>query len=223
MKILKKEALLGKLHPAQDRDFVALDVSTTDEDQHFLRKEVAAAWMQMHAAAKNEGIGLRIVSSTRNFERQRQIWENKWFGRTLTNGRNLSEGNLTEEEKARWILRYSAMPGTSRHHWGTDFDINSVEDSYFEETQGQREYAWLSEHAGTFGFFQPYTAKGKSRQQGYEEEKWHWSFGAESERFLEQYNQEIAYADLTGFAGCEVAEAIQVIAVYVNGIARGDV
>jgi hypothetical protein len=48
MKILKKEALLGKLHPEQDRDFVALDASTTDEDPHFLRKEVAAAWMQMH-------------------------------------------------------------------------------------------------------------------------------------------------------------------------------
>jgi D-alanyl-D-alanine carboxypeptidase len=115
------------------------------------------------------------------------------------------------------------MPGTSRHHWGTDFDINSVEEAYFEEEQGQREYAWLCAHAGTFGFFQPYTAKGKGRQHGYEEEKWHWSFGAESERFLEQYNQEIGYADLTGFAGCEVAEAIQVIAVYVNGIARGEV
>ncbi len=49
------------------------------------------------------------------------------------------------------------MPQASRHHWGTDVDINSVEPEYFESGQGLKEYTWLQENAWKFGFCQPYT------------------------------------------------------------------
>jgi D-alanyl-D-alanine carboxypeptidase len=55
------------------------------------------------------------------------------------------------------IMNYSAMPQASRHHWGTDVDINSVEPEYFESGQGLKEYTWLQENAWKFGFCQPYT------------------------------------------------------------------
>lgn len=65
-------------------------------------------------------------------------------------------------------MLYSSMPTTSRHHWGTDMDINSVEPEYFESGQGLLEYNWLKANAHKFGFCQPYSPKDDgSRTQGY--------------------------------------------------------
>ena len=55
---------------------------------------------------------------------------------------------------AKTILLYSSMPTTSRHHWGTDMDINSLENSYFASGQGLKEYTWLKKNAAKFGFCQ---------------------------------------------------------------------
>ncbi len=64
------------------------------------------------------------------------------------------------------------MPG-ARHHWGTDFDLNALNNAYFNTKDGKRIYDWLTQHAAEFGFCQPYTAKGgpDGRPIGYEEEK----------------------------------------------------
>ncbi|MFM9004881.1 MAG: D-alanyl-D-alanine carboxypeptidase family protein [Flavobacteriales bacterium] len=43
-------------------------------------------------------------------------------------------------------MKFSSMPGTSRHHWGTDIDLNSVEPSYFLSGKGLLIYQWLSAH-----------------------------------------------------------------------------
>jgi D-alanyl-D-alanine carboxypeptidase len=216
---LSKEELLGQIDQTKHVGFTQLPLECCDEDVHFLRKEVVEAWMRLYEAAKRDGLDLKVISSTRNFDRQKQIWENKWSGRTLTNGRNLAEGNLSAEEKASLILRFSAMPGTSRHHWGSDLDINSLEESYFDEERGKKEYEWLCRNAGKFGFFQPYTSKGTDRNTGYEEEKWHWSFAPVSVPFLEAYKKQIAYTDITGFEGFDTAASLNVIENYVIGIA----
>lgn len=216
---LSKEELLGQIDQTTHVGFIQLPIECCDEDAHFLRKEVVEAWLRLFDAAKRDGLELKVISSTRNFERQKQIWENKWTGRTLTNGRNLAEGNLSAEEKASLILRYSSMPGTSRHHWGSDLDINSVEEAYFEEERGKIEYDWLCLNAQKFGFFQPYTAKGTGRNSGYEEEKWHWSFAPVSVPFLDAYLTQIAYSDISGFEGSDTAATLNVIENYVCGIA----
>jgi len=44
------------------------------------------------------------------------------------------------------------MPTASRHHWGTDVDINSVDPDYFMNGTGLKEYEWLKKNAYKYGF-----------------------------------------------------------------------
>lgn len=89
------------------------------ESTQYLRKEAMQAFSSMHDAAKQDGITLKIISATRTFFAQKAIWEAKWS--------DAAELYPNAYTRAKYILRYSAMPGTSRHHWGTDIDINSIE------------------------------------------------------------------------------------------------
>jgi hypothetical protein len=109
------------------------------------------------------------------------------------------------------------MHGTTRHHWGTDIDINSLENSYFKSGAGKKLYDWMLLHAAEYGFHQTYTDKSKGRT-GYEEEKWHWSYLPLSGPFLEEYKKQISYTDITGFSGSQVAAELKVIETYVQGI-----
>jgi D-alanyl-D-alanine carboxypeptidase len=218
--MLEKSDLLGQFNPANHPDFVLIEKQSSDETKHYLRKEAVHAWEHMHQKANEDGVELFIVSSTRNFERQKQIWENKWLGRSLTQNVNLAESGLNDFEKAERILKYSAMPGTSRHHWGTDIDINSVEGDFFETEEGEKLYLWLLNNAHTFGFFQPYTMKGKNRPTGYEEEPWHWSYAPLSDVFLKDFVASISYQDIHGFEGSQTAKQLLVIENFVCGIHR---
>jgi LAS superfamily LD-carboxypeptidase LdcB len=162
-------------------------------------------------------VELTIISATRNFEAQKRIWENKWEGRTQVEGKNLTTVK-DAKQRARLILLYSSMPSTSRHHWGTDMDLNSLENSFFESGQGLKIYKWLTAHGAEYGFCQPYTSKTGGRM-GYEEEKWHWSYLPLSGLFLDEYKMQVTYKDIKGFAGSEVAQSIDVIKNYVMGVA----
>src|SRR5262245_22144469 len=87
---------------------------------------VVASWLAMRDAAADAGIDLVPVSSFRDFERQVQIWNRKWHGeRPLYDraGRLLDHARLRESELVDAILCWSAVPGGSRHHWGTDLDV----------------------------------------------------------------------------------------------------
>ncbi len=212
--------LLGKFEPASHPSFAQLkDAHATGSAKNgYLRKEAYEAFIKMSDAARKEGVVLTIISATRNFEAQKRIWENKWEGRTLVeNGTNLTTVS-DPKERARIILLYSSMPGTSRHHWGTDMDLNSLRNSFFDEGDGLKIYTWLTAHAAKFGFCQPYTSKADGKRTGYEEERWHWSYLPLSGVFLEEYKKSITYQDITGFAGSEVAKPMDVIKNYVEGV-----
>ncbi len=171
------------------------------------------------AAAKVDGINLTIRSATRNFYDQKRIWENKWNGNTLVEGgQNLAETVTDHKERALIILKFSSMPGSSRHHWGTDIDINNFENSYFESGQGLKEYEWLVANAPTFGFCQPYTAKDDKRPNGYNEEKWHWSYlpvALPLTRFVEDH---LSNDMIKGFEGSEMGASIDIKKNYMLGI-----
>lgn len=111
------------------------------------------------------------------------------------------------------------MPTTSRHHWGTDFDLNALENSYFSSGKGLKEYEWLVANGPEFGFGQPYSAKGPDRPTGYEEEKWHWSYLPAAKRFHQSYMDLVDISMIEGFDGAEAASELDVISNYVNGIA----
>lgn len=214
-----KDYLLGKFDPATHVQFVKLQDEHTRGSARgaYLRKETYEAFIKMSKAAREEGIELVIISATRNFEAQKRIWENKWNGKVPVEGKDLTTVK-DPNERARLILLYSSMPATSRHHWGTDMDLNSLENSFFESGDGLKTYQWLTTHAAEYGFCQPYTSKINGRT-GYEEEKWHWSYLPLSGEFLKLYKTKIKYTDIKGFTGSEVAKPLQVISRYVEGVA----
>jgi zinc D-Ala-D-Ala carboxypeptidase len=211
--------VLGKINPAQHADFVKLQAKHTDKTNIYLRKATYEAFQQMYEAAAKEGIRLKIISATRNFADQKKIWEKKWNGSTKVGGEDLSKSIADPAARALKILEYSSMPGTSRHHWGTDMDLNNLNNAWFASGEGKKIYEWLQAHAGEYGFCQPYSEKGADRPDGYNEEKWHWSYMPLAHKFLQQYTEKVIYEEIDGFEGAEVAAKIHVIDKYVKGIA----
>ncbi len=204
-----KEDLLGKFDPAKHVDFAKIEKTHTSKDNIYMRKAAYDSFKKMYEVAKKENVHLVIISATRNFEYQKGIWEKKWK-------REKYKG-WSELDKVKDIMKYSSMPGTSRHHWGTDVDFNSVELAYFASGDGKKLYDWLVKNANTYGFYQTYTNKAAGRT-GYEEEKWHWSYMPLAKEYLMNYNTIITYEELTGFSGCKAAKDAQAFEVYVNGI-----
>jgi LAS superfamily LD-carboxypeptidase LdcB len=202
--------LMGKTNYAQDTRFVKLPANQTmsSERSYYLLKEVADSLAHMIQAARKEGITIKVISASRNFTDQKAIWERKYDAR--------KSKFKTEAELSSDILMYSSMPGTSRHHWGTDFDINSLEPAYYTTGKGAKEYAWMKAHASEYGFCQVYNHK--SIRTGYNDEPWHWSFMPLSSRFLKMYVELVSYQDITGFKGSASAIEIEVIRNYVQGI-----
>jgi D-alanyl-D-alanine carboxypeptidase len=213
-----KTYLLGKFDPVHKNNFVEIQSQYANRQGLFLRSEAYEAFLKMRTAALEDGVQLTIVSATRNFDSQKHIWERKWAGKTLVGGKNLAQSVSDPVERAKIILRFSSMPGTSRHHWGTDIDLNALDNDYFSKGKGKKIYTWLKENASDFGFCQTYTMKNPARPSGYEEEKWHWSYLPLAKTFLDQYTQKVKYSDLKGFLGWETAQALKVIENYVLGI-----
>lgn len=213
-----RQYLSGKFEPKEDSLFVVIPAAYSGKaDAQYLRTEALDGFIKMADEAKKEGVILKIVSATRNFYSQKAIWEMKWNGKRA-DWKDVTTKYPLAEDRARAILRYSSMPGTSRHHWGTDIDINSVEPEYFETKKGKKEYDWLVKNGARFGFCQPYSVKGVERPNGYEEEKWHWSYMPLSKEFISQYPTTVSYADIKGFDGDETAEPLKVIDNYVLGV-----
>lgn len=211
--------LLGKINYADYPGSFTLIKPPYASSSMYLRIDAYQAFQSMADSAKKDGIQLRIISAARNFDRQRSIWEAKWNGERLVEGKNLAKDVSEPAERARYILLYSSMPGSSRHHWGTDIDINSLEDAYFLSGKGKLEYEWLQKNASFFGFCQPYTPKGNDRLTGYEEEKWHWTFMPVSSILTAEYALRITLTDIKGFKGDETAKDLDIIKNYVLGIA----
>ncbi len=203
--------LTGKIDPAKRPDFESVSAPYTDKPGMFLRRETLEAFKKMWAAAKQDGINLRIISSTRTFDQQKAIWEGKWtrFAASVPDART----------RALKILEYSAMPGASRHHWGTDVDLNDLNNATFAPGGPlEKTYAWLQNHAGEYGFCQPYSAKSEQRPGGYNEERWHWSYLPLATPLLEHYLDIMRDDMITGFAGAETAPSIGIVKHYAAGI-----
>ena len=210
------EYIMGKFDPAQHPDFVAVGKQYADQEGYFLRKETYENFVKMHDAALADGITLTIISATRNFAKQKSIWEGKWTGsRLIENGTNAAKKYPDPKTRALKILEYSSMPGSSRHHWGTDIDLNNLENAHFEKGEGKKIYEWLSKNAASYGFCQPYTA---GRATGYKEEKWHWSYTPLSKDFTAIAGKYLKNDMIIGFKGAETASQIDIVNNYILGI-----
>ena len=143
------------------------------------------AFKKMKEAAKKDGIILKIVSAHRSFEIQNFIWNKKY--NKFTNEYLLNPMDAINE-----IISFSTIPGTSRHHWGTDIDI--IDGKYPDENnvlmsekyeKGGVFYdlkKWLSNNSEKFGFFLTYNNDPK--RKGFEYEPWHYSYKPSSKKYL---------------------------------------
>ena len=221
-KIQEKVYLMGKFDPSEREDFILIPeqyaVDQKNQNKMYLRKETFDAFLKMQHAALLDKIDLKIASATRNFNYQKDIWNRKWTGYTLVEGKNLVKSIPDGLTRFKKILEYSSVPGTSRHHWGSDLDINDANTEYFEKESGKKVYDWLVENAWMFGFCQPYNPKGTNRQTGYNEEKWHWSYLPLAKTFTEEYKNLITDADIVGFDGDQYVTGQNLIDNHVLGI-----
>ena len=207
-----KEFLLGKTHFEKDTNFVEIAPAYTvlRRPNNFIQKRTLEAYLVMRKAALEDGVRLTATSASRNFWVQRYIWEQKWQKSSVAAGPG----------RARSILKYNSMCGTSRHHWGTELDFNSPKLEYWNSIEGKKVYKWLCENAHRYGFYQPYTAKGPGlREHGYNEEKWHWSYFPLANVYMQKYRELITEKDLSGFLGQEYVSDLKVIEEYVFGVA----
>jgi len=195
--------LTGKFDPVQNDNFILIpsDFALLSGSKMYLRKETYAAFRTMESAARIDGISLVIASATRNFDSQKDLWNKKWSGVTLVDGGNLAKQIPDGLTRFKKILEWSAAPATSRHHWGTDIDINDADPEYFETEKGKKEYEWLVANAPEYGFCQVYNTKGNGRTTGYNQEKWHWSYLPLAISFTREYKELIKESDIFGFSG----------------------
>lgn len=142
-------------------------------NEHFLHHSIVEAFYTMQNAAKTAGVDMQVCSSFRSFDKQLSIWNRKWSGElplyTLQNTLVFAH-DLSAQEKIHAIMLWSALPGASRHHWGTDFDVydkQSVERLQHDFTLIPKEYEgegpcaelskWINQYAKSFGFYLPYS------------------------------------------------------------------
>lgn len=211
--------LTGNFDPEKRIDFILVPKEHNIAGYNiYLREEALNAFLEMADRALMDGIKLNITSGTRNFDYQKELWNKKWTGATLVEGKDLSKKIPDGLERFKKILEYSAPPATSRHHWGTEIDISSVNPKFFETEEGQKVFMWLSTNAPLFGFCQTYNEKGDLRPTGYNEEKWHWSYLPLARGFTEEYKKLIKKEDIKGFDGDEYVKDLDLIENYVLGI-----
>lgn len=167
-----------------------------------LHRLVMPAFLAMREAARRDGIDLQAASSFRDFDRQLTIWNAKFRGeRPLLDrsGQLLNVASLSAAQRIEAILIWSALPGASRHHWGTDLDVYDAAALHDrarlqlipEEYGGAGPFAtltaWLDQHMHRFGFFRPYVEAGSAGASiGVSPEPWHLSFAPLSTLFLDQ-------------------------------------
>ncbi len=179
-----------------------------------IHHKVVEPWNNMVKAARKAGFNLAIASGYRSFERQLSIWNRKYSGELTVkdvDNQLLDITKLSPQQQLEAILTYSALPGTSRHHWGTDLDF--YDPSCLDEDQSLQlepwEYidsgpfslltAWLFENAQEFGFYFPYD----KYRGGVACEPWHLSYFPlahlyEQELTSEMVNECIMLSDMLG-------------------------
>ena len=198
--------------------------------------DVLKPWQVLCAEAAKEGFELAIVSGYRSFERQRWIWNAKLTGLRPVlddNSAVLDLSTMTALEKIERVMRWSALPGASRHHWGSDMDIYdkaAIEPDYAlqlvpAEYQGDGPFApmleWLAHYLAKQdypGFYFPFCSGKAFSDTNYSDknhsdtsydkggvmpEPWHLSYRPVAERYQKQWTLDRLIAFLSR---CDLAE-----------------
>lgn len=152
--------------------------------------KILAPLQSLAQRAAQQGFELSVASGFRSFERQLAIWNAKVEGlRPVLDDFNeaVDLSALNNLQRVEAIMRFSALPGASRHHWGCDVDIydraaltagQSVQLLPSESEPGGVFYSfhqWLDTlllAQDCEGFYRPYNID----RGGIAAEPWHFSY-----------------------------------------------
>ena len=190
------------------------DILTGSTERHLRRlnpaqpimihAQVVEPFVALQAQSAKQGFDLQICSGFRSFERQLHIWNGKLSGlRPVVDkaGNPIVLEALSPWDQIQAVLRWSALPGASRHHWGTDFDVYdaaAMPEGYQiqltpEEVEGAGIFApmhdWLdsSFDGDSLGFYRPYgTDKG-----GVAPERWHLSYAPIADIYAREHSADV--------------------------------
>lgn len=197
---IKKSSLAGGLFFVSPIDFGFFGEFSQDEligkgnpqlygEDFKLREDARLQFNLMKKAAKESGFNIHVISSYRSYSHQNGIWERKY--------KNYRNQGLSHEKTIEKIIEYSTIPGTSRHHWGTDLDIidgtkgipeNPLNETHFNEGGRWHKFKlWLDENSEKYGFYLVYT--NKKDRKGFAYEPWHFSYKPLSLKMLEEYKK----------------------------------
>ncbi|WP_371515113.1 M15 family metallopeptidase [Salinivibrio sp. ES.052] len=189
------------------QDASALQPMNPRPNAPWLHQGVLEDLAALQQAATDAGFNLRVASGYRAFERQLAIWNGKFNGEKPVldaNSHPLDIIHLSESERVKAILRWSALPGASRHHWGTDMDVfdqnaiapnQSLALTPHEYDSGPQAAfsSWLEDNVSAFGFFLPYAKD----QGGVAREPWHISHITTSSIMLSAFSQNMLATAIT--------------------------
>ncbi|PKA82296.1 D-alanyl-D-alanine carboxypeptidase-like protein [Ulvibacter sp. MAR_2010_11] len=154
-----------------------------------MHKDAKTALQNMSTEAAQHGIRIEVVSAYRSFERQKEIFEGKY--------KRFTGLGATPMDAIKKIIEYSTIPGTSRHHWGTDLDLIDANAPRPESVLQPQHFHgdgpfcklkdWLHENANAFGFFEVYT--NNANRKGFKYEPWHFSYAPVSKPMLQAYKE----------------------------------
>lgn len=180
----QKDVLMGKVMP----DLTGKNVR--------LKEKAARQFELMVLAAKKDGLRLYSTSSYRDYNRQVKIWNEKYIQHEQEGLRGIA---IIDK-----IVEFSSIPGTSRHHWGTDCDVtdlniwqpeNTLDACHYEECGVYAQLGkWLTEHTDKFGFVLAYNED--LNRTGFHPEPWHYSFADLAKPIYHNYISMIKPRDL---------------------------
>jgi LAS superfamily LD-carboxypeptidase LdcB len=167
-----------------------------------LHRAAVAPFLALREAAAREDIDIRPYSGFRDFDAQVAIWNRKFRGERPLYDRNGSvrdHASLDAEQLVDAILVWSAVPGASRHHWGSEIDVfdaaampegyrvQLLPEEYASGGVFERLARWLDENLQRFDFFRPYDRD----RGGVYPEPWHISYGPVSTAALSALSPEV--------------------------------
>lgn len=164
--------------------------------KYSINRDMVHDFNQLKKSAEEAGFDLQIASAFRDYERQLKIWNSKARGERPIlddNAQPLNHSSLSPSQLMFAILRWSALPGCSRHHWGTDIDVFDGKTQSPEvvklipsECEGNgpaaRLHEWIDrqiESNQSYGFYRPYSTD----RGGITPERWHLSYAPMANRY----------------------------------------
>ena len=142
-----------------------------------LQKEAYLALERMKKEARTQNIKIHVVSAYRNFNHQNRLWARKY-------AKFIDQG-YSSKTAINKVKEYTAIPGTSRHHWGTDVDLVDKNKSSLRNHSTSLYATWMNENAHKYGFYRVYT-KNEFRS-GFNYESWHYSYRKLAKPMLKAY------------------------------------